>query len=74
MTSQYDLNFKFSNTEIVLFYNRSSAKPPSKKPIIILSVLLGIFIISTIVLAALFTHEKIVNSVDGIDFILYFFI
>lgn len=47
-----------------LISDRTTSASPPKKTLIILGTLLGIFVISTIVLAALFTHEKIVNSVD----------
>jgi hypothetical protein len=37
----------------------------------VLGVLLGVFILSTIVLASLFTREKIIEPKDGIDFMVF---
>jgi hypothetical protein len=37
----------------------------------VLGVLLGIFVLSTIILASLFTREKIIEPKDGIDFVVF---
>lgn len=69
------LEFMKLISKLFFFYNsKRSESSSSKTKIRILAVFLGIFIITTIVLAALFTREKIVNSIDGIDFIVCMFI
>ncbi len=52
-------------------FERASFQSRSKRPLIVLGVLLGIFALSTIVLASLYTREKVIEPKDGIDFVVF---
>jgi hypothetical protein len=58
-------------TEIYFFYSGTSPDTRSKRPFIIMGILLAAFIISTIVLGVLFTREKVNKSTDGIEFMMF---